>query len=143
MMFFSASTPSKLSFHVITPVIVDCHMTSGYHIAFDLAVNIRRYCIDCLSARIAEIDLTRLALLIPHGHGKGSYALDLASYSTIQLFRMLANTDGEVLRPPCDQSCLEGSPRPTTGANRYSTPVRVSSTLAQPFRRPQVLRPVA
>lgn len=100
--FLSASTPAKLSFHIVTPVVMDSHATSGAHFAYEIASAIRTYIIQRCRYDFATAGAVReesVILLQLAGRGKGSYALDLVPYARSQLYRMAGNTKVGQRRP--------------------------------------------
>ena len=92
----SASTVNKLSFHIITPVLLDSHATSGAVLAYEIGLAIRQHVIQ--ECRLA-ISSRRLIMLQAAGVGKGSLVFDMVPYGRNQLFRLPGNRKGGQDRP--------------------------------------------
>ncbi|ODN74257.1 hypothetical protein L198_08253 [Cryptococcus wingfieldii CBS 7118] len=91
----TASTPSKLSFHIVTNVSIDDQKSSGAALAYDLGMSFRLYFVMVMrEIHAADPGLTSqraevlLILLQLHKRGKSSFAMDLAPYARRQLFRL-------------------------------------------------------
>ncbi|KDE02552.1 hypothetical protein MVLG_06887, partial [Microbotryum lychnidis-dioicae p1A1 Lamole] len=105
----SASTSSKLSFHIVFPIGMDSHLTSSAALSFELASAIRGFCIQSLSDMIKDNIPDRMIAISPSllflqltGQGKGSYVFDLVPYGQHQLYRLGGNSkarQGRPLRP--------------------------------------------